>query len=165
MDTLVIPQSLLFRGLERLAARPAEPLFLSVGLRRDVERHDWLARDLLETPPAGPSFRIQTGLDPQLVAADTHVTGFLSFGVGAAKGAFEGIVRRGVQLRRLDRLSLVGPRMELVDLGPQTGDRVNDAGVTGTVDWSRTIGALGDPSTHQTLRRLRIAVVGAGRTG
>jgi hypothetical protein len=73
------------------------------------------------------------------------------------------------EVRTMTRISLVGRGLHMLDLAAQASagelKSTCPVDVRDEVRWSRTIGALGGRRHWRRLTRLRVAVVGCGRTG
>jgi molybdopterin/thiamine biosynthesis adenylyltransferase len=92
--------------------------------------------------------------------------GRLYLGVGALRGRLWGAVFRDGRFEGLSRLILVGAGMHRVELNPHVDSSTSEQiGAYRRERWSRTIGALGDEATWLRLTRLRVGVVGCGRSG
>jgi len=142
-----------------------------------MERSDrrWLVRAVLPSadPPGsngvGPVFRVsRVAVSPpgQSSSLPPHVSGELFLGDGPLRGRFWGFVAaEGGTLEPLDWISMVGPGMYRVL--PENSRALDDpAPAAADIDrWSRTIGALNGVSVWRRVVRLKVAVIGASRTG
>lgn len=178
MNTLTCPLPLFQRLLRALAEEPHRPAFVRVGIRRDASDGEWLARDLLRSIPAperGAVFQIAlTGLPPAVGPLPPAMDGALYLGDVSWRGHLWGVVRLGDAVQPLHHLSLVGAGMHRVPI------RNPDLMIGGAhpsfhphpqrtdappARWSRTIGALGGEAIWERLIRLRVGMIGCGRTG
>jgi hypothetical protein len=130
----------------------------------------WLLRSPAEATPqedeGEPRFLVVRDDDPLLTTGSKpsppHV-GILALGRGENDARIWARVPGTGGLVPARRLILPGPGMHAVPLAGLTAvSTVSDEDLE---TWSRTIGALGGADVWQRLRRLRMAVVGCGRTG
>ncbi len=90
--------------------------------------------------------------------------------IGDGTGSCWGCVRGPSGPEPLSRLVLVGPGMHVVPLSEEAGapaEAASEAEERGAAEarWSRTVGALGGLAAWRRLVRLRVGIVGCGRTG
>lgn len=176
MNTLTSPLPLFQRLLRLLAEDPNRPAFLQVGRYYTSSDHEWLVRDVALSPPSTPAGRLEPAFRVALASGQPAsapepsppaVIGELVLGVDRWQGRWWGVVHTGEAREPLHHLALIGPGMyqfsahDLAEL-PQPDHRPGDPALA---RWSRTIGALGGEDVWQRLVRLRIGIIGCGRTG
>jgi|GEM_PF-2693004 len=155
----------------RLTAHPDRLLTMPAGLAGHSGGRLWLAHRLGAS--AGPrvviaaaetSDALSRALHTALAASEHHITSLaLAFGVGTAAGRVAGLCRTAAGTAPLHAVTLAGPSFLGVRLRPEDA-APGDGLLSPTEVFSRTIGALG-ADAFARLRRLRVAVVGCGRTG
>jgi hypothetical protein len=155
--------------LEQALRQPGRPIVCPAGWSH-WDRHD----ELLVRPPGpieGDYFRL--GADDDFAPPTTWhdaCAGMLTIGRQWRRGQASGMLALARGIESIERVKLVGSGMHVFSLGaanpvPQVTPATSDERPGGPTErWSRTIGALG-AETWQRLRRLRYALVGAGRTG
>lgn len=175
MNTLTFPRPVFHHMLRALAQGGRASAFVRVGVRAEPGGREWLARDF-SLAPGALDLRREQVFRVALAAEPPHATtgmlgqdaaGALYVGDGAWRGHVWGHVRAGDGCAPLDALALAGAGMHAVPvLNIETAPApAPPAAVPLNEYWSRTIGALGGMATWQRLIRLRVAVIGCGRTG
>lgn len=162
MDTLVLPVALLHETIAHMAEFPSKPLYFPVGLRENGADLAWLVRSVARVRPGDELAFSVLGERPGVDADGENLAGQVWISA-TNRGALGGVVLRE-RRRPLDEVSLVGPGMEVLALGPRPRIVTNAAADSDTERWSRTIGALGSHAAWERLRHLHVAVVGASRT-
>ncbi len=178
---LTCPLPLYQRLLRALVDAPYRSLFVRVGRHRRSPNREWLLRELLPTPPdaitnrASHYFQIGLHSDPPYTDDEEELlapgNGYLAIGVGNERGRVWGWVNFNGRIEPITQLFLVGTGMYRLPLNSQIENNmdepiaVNSSPVDNAEWWSRTIGALGDIAIWRRLCRLRIGIIGCGRSG
>ena len=186
MNTLRFPVPIFQQLLHALAERRPRAAFLSVGSQHTPPDRTWLVRGIVFVPSdtlppqLEPMFGVASIADPTAmpsirvphVAWPPGLVGQLYLGHGSWRGFLWGSVRADVGIEPLHDLALVGAGLYILHIdghhhqGPTIHPSFsNQQAVAMQTRWSRTIGALGAEGIWERLTRLRIAVIGCGRTG
>lgn len=180
MNSLTCPLPLFRRLLLALAENAPREIYLRVGQRVSAGAREWLARELVLSPadalalPPPSIFRVTRVAAPVVTGLPTEVlppsvSGHLLLGDGALRGRAWGFAQIGESVAPLQCLFLPGSGMHTIPLSDLTTEPTLPAErrreFFQRLRWSRTIGALGGKEVWQRLVRLRIGIVGCGRTG
>lgn len=186
MNTLRCPVPILQQLLRALAEHQPRTAFLCVSSQHRPPDRTWLVRRIVLVssdtipPQREPMFWITPIADPTTMPSTLvrhapwppGLVGRLYLGHGPWRGFLWGNVRADTSIEPLHEFVLIGAGMHVLHIRdphhqdssfhPSFSNRRADAMHT---RWSRTIGALGGERTWERLTRLRIAVIGCGRTG
>jgi ThiF family len=186
MNTLHCPVPILQQLLHALAEHQPRAAFLAVGTQHTPPDRRWLVRGIVFVasdtlpPQREPMFGVASISDPtaMLSIRVPHVpwppglVGQLYLGHGPWRGFLWGSVRADASIEPLHDLALVGAGMHVLRIGDRPHQDAtfhpsfsNQHAYAMHTRWSRTIGALGGEGIWERLTRLRIAVIGCGRTG
>jgi predicted dinucleotide-binding enzyme len=184
MNTLTCPLPLFRRLLLALAEDRRREAFIRVGIRQSASECEWLARDFALASSGATDSQRSSGFHVSLVSASPDiassyfsadviqppVVGYLFLGDGAWRGRMWGAVRVDGAIMPLHRLFLAGSGMHSIQLLDSERQDESLASIRRQyfleqARWSRTIGALGGKEIWRRLVRLRIGIVGCGRTG
>jgi len=184
MNTLTCPLPLFRRLLLALAEDRRREAFVRVGVRQSASECEWLARDFALAPSGATGSQRSSGFRVSLVSSPPDVevsrlsaatfgdsiAGHLYLGAAPYRGRLWGAVRLDGDIRPLHRLFLAGSGMHSIQLLDSERRDESPASIRRQqfieqARWSRTIGALGGKEIWRRLVRLRIGIVGCGRTG
>jgi predicted dinucleotide-binding enzyme len=183
MNTLVFPLSAFQSLLAALADNPSRAAFLRVGTHVEGQEREWLAQEMVEASSAARTadqhslFSVSLTDRPILTTPEQTISvwpdslsGHLYLGEARWRGQLWEMVKIDDHLEPLHRIFLPGRGMLSIPVLPiAPREEPSKAHLRqelfNRLRWSRTIGALGGKDIWERLTRLRIAVIGCGRTG
>ncbi len=167
MNRITWPLPLFYSRLREAMAKPGLLLNIPVGVSRWAGNVELLVQQA-ETPESMSLLFTYSDIFAVPASLPRDAAGMLAVGsVGIAGQAQGWLFPSPARVRPVHALHLAGPGMQTLALQAGAGEQWEDSAWgddQSLVRWSRTIGALG-VDAWKRLARLRIGIVGLGRTG